>query len=772
MKKLFKCFLAVMLALTISLSGACNCNMSGDGTNEAYYYCVNKLENADLSFDFDGSQSGGVALASLQTNSSSQNSGLTLTSLETNSNSQSGGITLTSLETNGSGDLIYTCEEGDYYYDEGWRTYFGWQTSELQDLSSQARMRIDELTQCVTVLNKLVVFNGVTARYIGYDEENDVVTGFIGYIHNDYIQDKDEGIDSGITMEGIGSTNGGEYSDPNAFLPKDTLTGALYIKIYDEGGVEVVEFSTFEYIGKAYEDESKGRYLYTYIKNVPSKEYVVERSTLYTNASSLDILENQGTSSIFRAIKQDGRFIGSKASFDYSKPNPLVEGETFVELNGGYFVLDLVDETNRWYHAGYESFDLSDEAETNTEQYLSLTMLEGWDSFVHNIEDKNNDNVIDQADYDITLQSTVYITGDDYILLDNGKKIMEGMLWSKQDGFITLNKTGSVEDWTYVKKDGTVIPYNDFPEYANNAGYKFLSFNWIPLTPLYMLGSSDMGKLIGGGIMVSLYGYFGGGTSTPSGSGEGTTQTLMSVYFDFLNENGLTVGGYNAGELYTYRQTAKVERDAMVQNQFKAAFNYDFNAQGVSTLKDSIIQDTKNFVANCRTYYTTFERLLRKNMPKLEEGAGLVNLENASKGEFTVSDGMFDFSNLSITVPKNILLQSGETYGIKVYLSGAKDVEVEGVFNTFTYNKQETVCVGNSGIAIPDVTEGEYIVKAVFGKINNDKFMELSGNIYLESSTFATIEKSVTINGNNYNITIQNLGGRFMMTSVLNNGAN
>ena len=734
MKKLFKCFLAVMLALTISFSGACDCNAIGDGISAAYYYCVNKLENADLSFDFDGSQSGSVTLASLKTNDNE--------------------------------NLTYTCNQGDYYYDEGLHTYFGWQTFELQDLSSQARMRIDELTQCVTVLNKLVVFNGVTARYIGYDEENDVVTGFIGYIHNDYIQDKDEGINSDIVMEGVGSTTGGEYNDPNGFLPKDTLTGALYIKIYDEYGVEVVEFSTFEYLGKSYEDDSKGRYLYTYIKNVPSKEYIVERSTLYTNASSLDILENQGTSSIFRAIKQDGKFIGSKASFDYSKSNPLVKGETFVELNDGYFVLDLVDETKRRYHVGYESFDLSNESETTSEQYLSLTMLEGWDSLVHNIEDKNNDNVIDQTDYDITFQEGIYLTQNDYILLDNGKKFTTGMLWSKEDGFITFNTTGSTEDWAYVKEDGTVISYNDFQEYASNLDYKLLSFNYIPIIPFKMPGNSDYGKIISGGMIVSLYG------NTGSEEVNSSNQTLMSVYFDFLNENGLTVGGYNAGELYKYMQTAKVERDAIVQNQFKVVFNYDYNAQGVSALKDSIIQNTKNFVNNCRTYYTTFERMLRKDMPKLEEGAGLVNLENASKGEFTISDGKFDFSNVSITVPKNILLQSGETYGIKVYLTGAKDVEIQGVFNTFTYNKQETVCVGNSGIVIPDITEGEYIVKAVFGKIKNDKFMELSGNVYLESSSFTTIQKSVTIDGNNYDITIENLGGRFMMTSLLNNGAN
>ena len=759
MKKFTKCFLAVMLALTISFSGACKCDLTG-GISAAYYYCVNKLENVDLSFNFDG---------------------------------KAQGATLTSLETNANGDLIYTCEEGDYYQDEGWHTYFGWQTFELEELSSQARMRIDELTQTVTVLNKLVVFNGVTARYIGYDEANDVVTGFIGYVYNDYIQDKDEGIDSDVVMGGIGSTDGGEYVDPYAGLPKDTLTGAMYIKIYDEDGVEVVEFSTFEYAGKAYDGSNRGSYLYTHIKNAPGKEYIVERSTFYTNLSSLDILENQGTSSIFRAIKQDGKFIGSKAEFDYSKSNPLVSGEAFVELNGGYYVLDLADETDRYFSIGYGSYDFSDDAESNDEHYLPLTMLKGWDSIVHYVEDKNYDNVIDQFDYEATLQGQISISGDDYILLDNGKKITAGMLWSKEDGFITLNNAGApIDDVYYTKEDGTVIPYTEFQDYANNANYDFLSFDWIPIVPFPIPGSDDFGKLISGGIMTSIYGYYGGGSSgggvvvapggevsTPSGSGEGTTegeegkapkQSTMSLCFEFMKENGLTISGFDAGELYTYNETAKTQRNAMVQAQFSAAFNYDFNAQGINSLKDKVMLDTKNFVSNCRTIYSTYERMLRKNMPKLEEGAGLVNLENAAKGEFTVTNGKFDFSNVSITVPKHILLQSGETYGIKVYLTGAKDVEVEGVFNTFTYNKQETVCVGNSNVVIPDVTEGEYIVKAVFGKIKDGRFMELSGNVFLDSSTFETVQKSATIDGNNYDITIENLGGRFMLTSVLNNG--
>ena len=88
MKKLLKGVSALLLALTISFSGACTCDMTGGLFNAAYYYCINKLENVDLSFNFDGSQSGGARLASLNTANNS--------------------------------DLTHTFEQGDYYYDTTW----------------------------------------------------------------------------------------------------------------------------------------------------------------------------------------------------------------------------------------------------------------------------------------------------------------------------------------------------------------------------------------------------------------------------------------------------------------------------------------------------------------------------------------------------------------------------------------------------------------------------------------------------------------------------
>ena len=747
MKKLIKGITAVLLALSITFMGACNPDTST--INAAYYYCVNKLENADLSFNF-------------ASNAKSATSQTSLASQTTSS--------------------TYTVNEGSYYYDEGVQTYFGWQTLELTDIASQARMRIDELTQCVTVLNKLVVFNGVTARYSGYDEENDVVTGFIGYLNNDYIQDKDEGIDSGITMEGQFGTGGGDYVDPNTLLPKDTLTGALYIKIYEEDGVEVVEFSTFDYTAVSYSDNTKGAYNYCYVKYAPLKEYIVERSQLFTNAYSLDVLENQGTSRIFKAIKQNGKFIGFKAEFDYSNPtNSLISGETFMETGDGFFTLDLVDEATRYFNTGYHYIELSDSVYSSNSQYLSLLATGGWNKIVYNITDLNGDNVVDNTDYYLTIQNSFYLYYKDYVLLDNGKKITEGTLWSQEDGFIAYELIDFVGG-VYTFEDGTTLSEDEFKEYANNAAYEFLRISEIHVNPFY--NGTDTGLIVSAGMTVSLYdptssggGVSGGGVSTTtsdsegSGSQEGNNQpkeAFIDVFKAFMIENDLTFNGNDANEIFAYNEASKENRLQILKNVFDSVLGYDYNAQGITNLKNSIVTNTKNLVSNCRTIYSTYERMLRKNMPKLEDGAGLMQLENAAKGNFSIKNDKFDFSGVTVTIPKHALLEDGATYGVKVFLQGHNSIEIEGAFNTFTYAKKEVTITGNANVEIPVFTEGEYVIWVVVGKIKNGNFMEVSSLIMMEADYFGTYEITATIDENEYVITYESVENqRFMATSVL-----
>ncbi len=738
MKKLVKYLSALTLSATMLFSVACGGDDGSGGgglIDEAYYYCVNKLENADLSFNFTNKEEGGVSLMSLTANTPSAQS-----------------------------DITYTGGP-NYYVDPGWHTYLGWQTFELKDVAERARMGIDELTQTVTVLNKLVLFNGVTARYIGYDEENDIVTGFVGYVKNEYIQDKDEGIDSGIVMEGVGSTDGGAYVDPNGLLPNDTLTGAILIKIYDDAdGDEVIEYSTFDYVGIDSFNQNRGKYNCYRIKYAPLKEYFVERSVLYTNPSSLEVLENQGEGSVFRAINVNGNFIGSKAIFDFSTANdPVIEGESFIEMDGGFFVFDLKDEDKRYYSIGYDTIDLNFNINEVSEYFFSLKNVDGWDSFTHNVKDVNHDGTIDNNDYLSTLQGTVYFYDDDHVLLKNGKKLYPNSIWSKNDGFLRFNDN----ELTFTKEDGTVLSHDEFIEYYNSVDYDFLYIGEITIQPHYTQDVIDTGVIYNGIIYTTLFNNFQ--ISTPSGAlgGGEVKRPFIDVFAEFLDENGLTFNGCNPLKLFEYNESASYLRTQIIEREFKNALGEDFNKQGFQNLISGIINNTKNFVATCRSNYTSFERVLRKDMPKREEGVSIVSIQNGVKGKVTVSDGKLDLSGISVTIPKNNLLGSGSTYGVKLYLDGTTRIEIEGAFDVITYDKKETVVTGKKDLVIPNAVEGKYTLRVVFGRVRQNNFMELSEFVTLEVNNFTKVEKNASVNGNNYKITYESDGNHFMMISEI-----
>ena len=151
---------------------------------------------------------------------------------------------------------------------------------------------------------------------------------------------------------------------------------------------------------------------------------------------------------------------------------------------------------------------------------------------------------------------------------------------------------------------------------------------------------------------------------------------------------------------------------------------------------------------------------------KIEEGAGLMQLEYAAKGNFKITNDKFDFTGVSITIPKHALLEDGATYGVKVFLEGNKDVEIEGAFNTFTYANKEVTFSGNANVEIPVFTEGQYVIKVMFGKITNGNFMPVSGLIMMEAEYFGTYEITATIDGVEYVITYESIENqRFLANS-------
>ena len=740
MKKFFKILTISLLSLSMLFSVACKDDGGSGGSggggggsesnlDEAFVYSMDRLKNADFSFEFVSEGASGVNLASLTTTSLS------------------------------NGDETTYTGTPDYYIDEGALTYFEGFSAPVESFAKTAREEVDYLTMTVTALNKLVIFNGVTARYVGYDEENDVVTGFVGTINDDLKQDWEDGV------EGDGSVIGSMGNDPNTVLPKGTLTRGVLIKIYDnEDGDEVVEYSSFSYRAQDYHDNTKGVYECLHIKYVPLKEYYFSHITYDTLPASLDIIENTGTFYVFRALNVDGEFMGASLSgqFGNSDDYSPIRNEVFFEMGNGFYVFDL--ESNRGlYTVGYDTIDFSLDLENTFDYSLSLKVLGGWDGFYHNVRDLNNDNVINQADKDLTLQGVVYFSNGDYISLENGKKIYEGSVWSKGTGFVRIDW----EDYTATYEDGTEVSFSEFNKVAHESNDGFISIGGIVVQPHYTPENIDTGKIYGGFIPMQLMEF--PAIEVEDGYQEYTfKEDFFTIFKDFLIENELTFMNTDPFEIIDYTITASLIKDTMLDEEFQTLFSEPYSVDGLKNIVQGFNKQGKDIIAECRTAFNGFERMLRKDMPKITESYALISISNRIQGKVTVSNGKFDFSGVSVTIPKTNFLHKGTTYGFMVYLEGSDTKILDGAFTPYSYDRQDKVCAGNSSISIPDVKDGTYKLKLAFGKPTDSGFIRLSNVIELDVNAFNKVEKQITINQKSYNVSYETVNGKFFMQSVYN----
>lgn len=728
MKKFFKFLTASTLSLSMLFSIACKDggDDSGGGdanVDEAYVYSMDRLKNADLSFEFTNKANNGINLASLTTTAFNDDSEETYTGTP------------------------------NYFIDEGQLTYFEGYTSIAKSIAETAKIQVEELTKTVTVLNKLVIFNGVMARYVGYDEENDVVTAFIGDINDDLKQDAEDGV------VGDGSIIGSTGENPNKVLPKGTLTHGTIIKIYDDAdGDEVVEYSNFGYTAKEMLDETKGSYHCVKIKYVPLKEYYYSSQTYETLPASLDIIEGKGTYHVFKALNVDGKFIGGETSGQFE--NPHVETELFYEMNGGFYVFDLTRNLGA-FTKGYDYIDFFFNLEETFDYTLPLKAVGGWNSFYHNVQDKNDDGIINSTDKDITLQQPVYFSEGDYILLDNGKKIYENSVWSKETGFVRI----SWDKDTATYEDGTVISITDFTKLAHEADYGFIIISGIYVQPHYTLDNLRTGQIYGGGIPMSLMSF--PSVETPDGYIEYEfKQNFFSIFKDFVVDNELKFIDTDPLEIIDYTLTASYIKDTMVDQEFQLLFNRPYTEEGLANTVNDFIALGKGIIEEARYCFNNYERMLRKDMPAVNDDYSLIS--TTAQGSVNVSNGKFDFSNVSISIPKTNFLRKGTNYGVMVYLEGNDSKVLEGAFNTYTYNKESKTLSGNSSIAIPSVKDGNYKLKLAFGKPTEDGFIRLSNVIELNVNNFSKVNTQSTIDGKSYNISYECVNGKFNLQSSYN----
>jgi hypothetical protein len=177
---------------------------------------------------------------------------------------------------------------------------------------------------------------------------------------------------------------------------------------------------------------------------------------------------------------------------------------------------------------------------------------------------------------------------------------------------------------------------------------------------------------------------------------------------------------------------------------------------GVECTADNIVQtglkvkkDLDDYADGCPTYFDSFESITFDEMPQKSTNLGLINLSSSINGKVTVSESGIDYSGVSVAINKSVILSQGNKYNIYVAWANADGCVYSQAFKELTYFKSALKFVGNVA-ELPQAQEGEYTLKAYFGKVVGDYSIRLSEIVSLPVDSFEDITYNVETEGGYY----------------------
>ena len=772
MKKLLKTLTAILVAVITLVSVACSPNTppaNADAeieNSEQLAYSLNRLENADVSFSFKESKTSSQNLLHSVGNATVSN-GLATSSYSTQTYSS-------------NADLIIDATKNNMHVEEGSIGWMESRTESISETAERAQDTIDTLLDTITVMDKFVIDDEFCqGSMLSYNEQTDIVTAYvISYVDSTYVPTTTVTPDGGM----IGSTQG---DNPFLTAADGTIKNAYKIMVYDDAeGNEVVEWWDIAYMPRPIqepwqpiEQPNESTYTYQYVKYSEYKEYVYECGWFFNERYVTDATTmTKGIVSFFRSKNIDGKWSGIETSMGINLDGRFMKvGNTsesgfeirfFYQVDTGYYVLpvrptvyrydELFDRMEKYYGPidsydevvlecdmleyvmGLEVLQLPLDLTQSSSVSLAFKTLTGWEKVYIDANgdsylDYTGDGVVDQNDYPMISGNPIYLNGDDYIEFTNGKKYYWNTVWSEKDGFVRV----TWEDGA-VFEDGRTMTHDEWNAYVENANYKFLGGGEKYEGAPKVLTVIHTGKIIDGWIDLIDYG----------GKGD-YLQTVKA----FMAENQLGFSNVNSNVVFQQVMQASRIKDVTLSRVFERFSGKKLSIQNLVAFANEVKNQGLAFISEVDGIIANSTRIREVDLPKIPSNFAFISITGRMTGNATVVDGKLDLSAITITVPKRNILRKGHEYGICVYLEGENGVVLQNAFDTKAYNRQTLTFKGNGGIDLPDLKDGEYQLKLLFGKPTENGFIRLSNLLPVSVSAFEDIQKTVDIDGASYDLT-------------------
>ncbi len=245
----------------------------------------------------------------------------------------------------------------------------------------------------------------------------------------------------------------------------------------------------------------------------------------------------------------------------------------------------------------------------------------------------------------------------------------------------------------------------------------------------------------------------------------------------FMNYIGLT---HKSVSLDTYFGNALTLYQSAGQNTakvFETVTGYSLSADGFKAFANAERErDIKFYTVDRSELISAFEKkeidydALREYK---ELDLSLITIGNNIGGNVNISEQDVDFSAVNVLMPKSILLSNGKSYGVVVTWALNNQNGTCEAFDIKNYLNADMSFTGKSGIALPEgLYEGSYTLYAYFARINENGAARLSEVAYLPVNEFESFEREYEIadekgNETAYIATYSYIDGKVVMSVEL-----
>ena len=564
--------------------------------------------------------------------------------------------------------------------------YFDEQQTMLEELSETARDTVDFAIENITVANTLVDA-GLYKYILSYDREEDKVTVYE-------------------------SVNYGSYTE--------------YIKISvfnDDDGDEAVTMTRINQ--GSLED----------IVYVPGKYYSVKSGDKDNNMYNVSVAYNEN--GLWRGVRYsfdpDNTFLTKDGVYDYG--NGMIYVEFLFETEGGIYTFS--DQLVAFRDGGETATGI--EALPDDEIVLRANVLSGngvYIDFAHNIMDadllfldgcKKLRYVLDTESELANINYEKYTAGDgDYIEFTNGTRLNGGDIWSEDTGIIH-------QVWEYLGEDGNHYwGKNGYVDDNGNPVVNIPDENFVEL--LYVKSYLDVES-----------GEVGSGFVTLSVNDIGSDESLamLNDYFRFL---GVSVYGYP--DIFSDMSDIQNNRSAYTDDIFEHLYKTEYDVDNyILTLFDTA-EEINALYASIPAEMQAESVVKIEDMPQKPADIGLINLREAISGKAVISGNGINYSGITVSVNKSVILSEGKQYGIFVSWVSAEGYSLSDAFEKTAYAFEKMTFNGKDNVALPSIAkEGEYVLQAFFCKYDGDSVLRLSEIIPVSAEDFEPFSVDVPAEG-------------------------